>query len=358
MLKPVDMPMHIFGMIEAQLFSHLERIQFGGNNFGEPLMARNWDEIFSRITKTSSKISLVTNAKLLSSYRIKKMVESEVEFNFSLESVSPKSFEKRRGFSFHEFTRIIKETCEEKNKTSGSSAKVNLGFTASFDNIHELEKLVYFAVEYGVDRVTITHFVPWEEKQRYNCLVYHPELCNSIFAEIQRIGEKYELLIDIPEPFKEIYHDKPCEDESTHCIGNNKKCFLPWNSISINESGDVTPCCATSVVMGNITKSAFSEIWNGSRYLKLRNTVNTDNPLTFCRNCALRGVEIGTEKSLSFGSNKKTLLRGIGLQKNELSTNFDIKFIKNTLSNNIIGRRVLPLLHNYYRKHGAFYFHR
>ena len=51
LLTPVDMPEEIFRKIDAQVFPHLKRVQFGGNNFGEPLLARNWDMYFDIVRK-------------------------------------------------------------------------------------------------------------------------------------------------------------------------------------------------------------------------------------------------------------------------------------------------------------------
>ncbi|MSP11868.1 MAG: radical SAM/SPASM domain-containing protein [Chloroflexi bacterium] len=70
-------------------------------------------------------------------------------------------------------------------------------------------------------------------------------------------------------------------------------CTHPWTSVSIDEMGDVHPCCASGMVMGNLNENTLEEIWNNGRYQKMRATVNTPHPaFTDCRYCVLRGVDM------------------------------------------------------------------
>jgi MoaA/NifB/PqqE/SkfB family radical SAM enzyme len=96
LLYPGELSEEIVEKLEAQLFPHLERIQFGGNNFGEPLLASNWDNCFVRVRNLRIRMSLVTNGTLLTPERIRAMVEAGVEFNFSMEGATPQTYEKVR----------------------------------------------------------------------------------------------------------------------------------------------------------------------------------------------------------------------------------------------------------------------
>jgi radical SAM protein with 4Fe4S-binding SPASM domain len=344
----------VFETFASEILPHLTRIQFGGSNFGEQLMASNWDTYFERVSRQKIGISLVSNGTLLSPERIKKLVGAGVEFNFSLEGIAKESYEAIRGYSFKKFLSIIEQTCEEKIRRADSSARVNLGFTASRNNIEEVTKLLRMAAQLGIDRVIINHFAPWDESQRQQSLVYHKELSNKIFEQAENLASELNLLVDLPRPFR-IKNDL---EESKYHERDPKSvrlpCYHPWESVSINERGDVMPCCATSAVMGNLEKSTFSAVWNGNKYKKLRRTVNSPRPLVFCRDCVFRGIELHSKEPISFCSDERFLLAAIGRDKQTNSFPFALRRVKHRLLDTPLGKKLLPALLEYYRRHGAF----
>jgi radical SAM protein with 4Fe4S-binding SPASM domain len=352
LLKPREIAWKLFRRLEAEVFPYLERIQFGGNNFGEQLKASRWDEVFEIVSKFKIDISLVTNGTLFNTDRIKELIEAGVELNFSLEGASKESYEAVRGHRFNRFFDIIKETCEEKIKRPGNGAKVNLGFTVFYDNIREITDLICMAARIGVDRIIVTHFAPWKESQRRQSLVYHKELCNRMLEKAKNLAAELDIRVDLPRPFSIVdSHKKP--DPQERKLG--KPCYHPWRSFSINEKGDVMPCCTTSVVMGNLEKSSFDEIWNGSKYHKLRRTVNSSHPLVFCRDCAFREIDRESRQPISFWSDEKFLLAAIGTDKHQNSASLVLRNMKNRLKKTKWGAKALPYLIELYRRQGAFY---
>lgn len=50
-------------------------------------------------------------------------------------------------------------------------------------------------------------------------------------------------------------------------------CFEPWSHLTILYNGDVVPCCMDydgKYILGNITQSSISDIWNGERMVTFR----------------------------------------------------------------------------------------
>jgi MoaA/NifB/PqqE/SkfB family radical SAM enzyme len=328
----------MFETFALEILPHLTRIQFGGSNFGEQLMAPHWDTYFERVSKQKIGVSLVSNGTLLSPERIKKLVGAGVEFNFSLEGIAQESYEAIRGYSFKKFLSIIEQTCEEKIRRADSGARVNLGFTASRNNIEEVTKLLRMAAELGIDRVTITHFAPWDESQRQHSLVYHKELSNKIFGQAENLASELNLFVDLPRPFQIKNDLEESKYHERHPKSVSKPCYHPCESVSINESRDVMPCCATSAIMGNLEKSTFSAIWNGNKYKKLRRTVNSPRPLVFCRDCAFRGIELHGKEPLSFSSDERFLLAAIGRDKQNNSFPFALRRVKHRLLDTPLGK--------------------
>jgi len=62
------------------------------------------------------------------------------------------------------------------------------------------------------------------------------------------------------------------------------------STITIRWNGDIVPCCydiASAMVLGNIFKQSFSEIWNNEKYLNLRRDVNQFHPPPqLCGDCS------------------------------------------------------------------------
>lgn len=354
LMKLREMSDYVFHKLEREVLPHLERIQLGGNNFGEQLLSSNWDSFFTEISKFETSISVVCNATLLNPDRIKMMVDSGVEFNFSLEGASKDSYEKVRGFGFERFLSIVRETCRQKNERLASRARANLAFTAFRDNVCEIPELLTMAAQLGVDRVTITHFVPWQESQRYQSLIYHKKLANQMLKKAQELGDELGLLVDVPGPFHMNSDSSGTREIESNSNKSYTLCYHPWRSVSINEIGDVMPCCATSVVMGDLRKASFDEIWNGRKYRKLRETVNSPKPLSFCKNCALRNIKVGSSESIAFCSDEHILLGGIGHHKGVKSLRSIFGKTKNVLKGTGPGRKLIFYLREFYRRHGAF----
>ena len=204
----------------------------------------------------------------------------------------------------------------------------------------------------GVDRIVVTHIVPWRENQRRQSLVYHQELCNQMLKKAKLLAKRLYIRLDLPELFN-------ADNRQGSSVRQQRRptsaCYHPWRSFSVNEKGDIMPCCATSVVMGSLERSSFHEIWNGRKYQKLRKTVNSSRPLVFCQDCAFRGIDIESNEPISFCSEQRLLLAAIGAENHQESSSLALREILKRLKRSAWGARALPYLTEFYRRHGAFY---
>jgi hypothetical protein len=74
-------------------------------------------------------------------------------------------------------------------------------------------------------------------------------------------------------------------------------CYYPWQTCSINELGNVKPCCVYWRSMGNL-KRGFNAVWNGRGFRKLRGTTNS-NPDGICYSCRKPRFDSEENKSAS-----------------------------------------------------------
>ncbi len=68
----------------------------------------------------------------------------------------------------------------------------------------------------------------------------------------------------------------------------NSRCSYPWSRTVISPYGEVFPCVNLSMVdcnLGNIKENRLAEIWNGQKYIDLRNKLKENKLLPICSKC-------------------------------------------------------------------------
>jgi radical SAM protein with 4Fe4S-binding SPASM domain len=79
---------------------------------------------------------------------------------------------------------------------------------------------------------------------------------------------------------------------------------MPWTYLEILTTGDVTPCCASYYLYGNVKEKSIEEIWNDDPIKKLRLDMFSDKLPEACHTC--REIEeTGSECSLRIINNDK-----------------------------------------------------
>jgi radical SAM protein with 4Fe4S-binding SPASM domain len=79
---------------------------------------------------------------------------------------------------------------------------------------------------------------------------------------------------------------------------------MPWTYLEILTTGDVTPCCASYYLYGNVKEKSVDEIWNDAPIKQLRLDMFKDEMPEACRVCK-EIEETGSECSLRIANNEK-----------------------------------------------------
>lgn len=85
-----------------------------------------------------------------------------------------------------------------------------------------------------------------------------------------------------------VENQKGSTDRKSNLKEVIKACDWVYNRFFISTNGDVSPCCWSSRIMGNIYKESFNEIWFGEKYTELRTLVSRGDP-KYCFNCRRAG---------------------------------------------------------------------
>jgi len=76
------------------------------------------------------------------------------------------------------------------------------------------------------------------------------------------------------------YYQKPSE-----AFGKSR-CLVPWLEAEILPNGEVTPCSdRPDLIMGNVKKSRFRDIWNNDQYQQFRRAMREDGLFPYCSRC-------------------------------------------------------------------------
>ncbi len=88
------------------------------------------------------------------------------------------------------------------------------------------------------------------------------------------------------------YHEILDGHAKVYPNNNYHGCFYPWTSLNITWNGDVVTCCRDldgKYNLGNILQSSIEEVWNGQKYLHLRDAILKQKlqSIPSCRSCDL-----------------------------------------------------------------------
>lgn len=308
-LSSDEMAPSVFERVKAQVFPHLEVCRIGGNNFGEQLFSRHWNDYSADMRAFAFTPWIITNGQPMNAARIRDLARDGYVVDISIDAASESKYREIRGASLARLVEHVQELVKERTRLDaeghrGRRCRIIFSFTAFAENITELPDLVRLAAASGVDEITVTHYMPTLEEQRFQSLFYHQSTANRIFDESRTLARRLGVDITLPPAYGsrglgEVSCLKPQVKKRIPLVEDRAgaatdaalppPCLHPWTSVSINEKGQVYPCCQSNLLLGDLRKESFEEIWNGRRYQRLRKTVNTATPLLDCRRCVLRG---------------------------------------------------------------------
>ena len=287
-----DMDPALFDRIEAEVLPTLERVVLGGNNLGEQLIYRHFDEFFTRLSRHPARIEFITNATVMPPDRVDRIVEQEPVFLISTEGTGA-MYEAVRGREWAKLEATIREVDAARRDRPGNRTQIALGLTLFADNLDQIEACLRLRA-IGVDIVMVHHLSPHEESQRYQSLAFHRREANAAFDRARALAAELGVELHIPPNFAlgSVEYDRAAAGrtgaDGAEVDYASVPCDLPWTATSIDETGNVMPCCSSQMVLGNLRQHSFGEIWNGSKSRRLRATVNSARPLHDCKYCPTR----------------------------------------------------------------------
>jgi radical SAM protein with 4Fe4S-binding SPASM domain len=345
--KDRDLNPEVFEKLRTSVCPSLKTVMIGGNDFGEPLFARDWDRMFDQLCEHAVKPYLVTNGTLFNEKRLEALLRKDSSLFISTEAATEDTYRRFRGTSFQRVKKQVRTAVELRARLQ-SQSQIRFNFAAMISNLREVILLIRTAAELGMDGVNLMHFVPFREEQRFLSLYYHQNDSNRVFDEARGLAQKLRIDLSCPDNFPSPSWSASVEvDPQSRRRSPPAPCHHPWASVSVDAEGNVRPCCVTSVTMGNLNESSFREIWEGRKYQRLRARVNSAHPPVYCRSCQIRGKRDIFHSSYN---DPAVILSVIGPDRSVDTRLLILRRIQARLGGTEVGSRILSAALRVYRK--------
>ena len=249
-----DISSDLFKSILDETGYHIKKIYFW--NYGESLLHPDVVNLFEYVRKYSCKKIVSTNGSNLNCFTNLNFLTALDEIILSINGLTQNTYQfHQRGGNLEEVISGVKRlarTIPEK------STKLVLQFVINTVNQYEISELRKFASDIKIDEVILKTFNVMDNQfETYNKFV----------------------------PIDKRYSRYPNGLFSLYRPGNKAPCL---NSMVINWSGDVSPCCwdyHRKYTFGNVSNKGVYDIWNSPEMLIHREKIFDNNYLDICNNC-------------------------------------------------------------------------
>jgi len=264
------------------LISELSKVGVLGINLsgGEPFLRKDIFDIIQLIEKTGIRVTMSTNATLISEEIAKKMKEKGIDYcQVSMDSYKKDKHDAIRGCS-GSFSKMILGVKNLKQ----AGIKVKAVTVLSNQTPTEYEKTIDFAYKTGFDSHKTNPLIPCGQAKTIFDEKYKTKITGEYFSIWTKKRKQYtnKMLIEAEPSLlmmmgkNELNEQKKNNPLFIGCPAGTKTC-------SITETGEVIPCpFFTELSCGNIMTEKFSRIWNSSKILR---KIRDRNYLGKCDGC-------------------------------------------------------------------------
>lgn len=236
---------------------------------GEPYINKNLPKMIDYARKSNVYISVSSNGHYVSEKTVENVISHPPDkFIFSIDGLDEESYQNYRiGGTFKQADEGLRLLINERNKFKQNKPYVELQFIVMKQNEHQIETLMKYAKETGVDKVTLKTM---QVSSYENAEKFLPS------------DEKYR---------RYIIKDGEVKIKNKH----KNHCFALWRTSVITWDGKVVPCCFdkdADFQMGILNGLNFKDIWFSDEYNSFRHKIlKNRKEVDMCNNCT-EGLKI------------------------------------------------------------------
>jgi len=260
---------------------------------GEPLMGKNFWPVLGAAGKLGFHISVATNGSLLTRETVARLAESGVNYiEVSVDSVNPEKHDAFRGAPGY-WERAVEGL---KNAVADGHVGTGLAATITKLNLDELPDLIRFAKDLGVKTFYAFNFVPTGRAKEILDIDLSPEEREEMLNVLRATLDAKEISVVSSAPqlgrICTMYADEASLINTGHYgagPGSTTKTLAKYIGgcgagrcyCAVQPNGDITPCVFMPLVVGNVRRDDFMDIWENCEVFK-----RLRDRSTYKENCA------------------------------------------------------------------------
>lgn len=235
------------------------RICFAG--IGEPLLHKRIVEAVSFAKGVGMNVRLTTNGSLLEEELMKELFAAglddlSVSINAGKRDEYQMVHSNQEDSKFDEIVENLVWLKEYKQKKSITKPDLHLSNVISNVNSHRTVEMMNTGIETGACSVSYRPLDVFAQTEPYALAASDLEILEEAFPEVERIASQHNIETDTA-TFKELI-DLRSKDYIP------APCFAGWLFPMVMANGDVTYCCVSREVLGNLNDATFESIWFAS----------------------------------------------------------------------------------------------
>jgi MoaA/NifB/PqqE/SkfB family radical SAM enzyme len=248
---------------------------------GEPLLHPDFSTLVTHVKATGFNIVLLTNGTLLGKNFIQTFIDMKLDLlKISLWTASAQQYQQNYpGTNPDNFQKVVdgvKLVARLKAEQKSNCPSVVLHFPINRNNFQDTDAMVDLALETACNGVS---FAPmYSANDILDSYLLSPEeerwLRGKLIQAKKRLNS-LSLQHNIPETILRY--------ELGETVWQKMPCYIPWFHARIRVDGIVHPCGRCNLVMGDLHKNTFDEIWKGSAYRAFRRKAFENNGLNSMR---------------------------------------------------------------------------
>jgi MoaA/NifB/PqqE/SkfB family radical SAM enzyme len=278
-------------------FPALNRLSLQG--LGEPLLHPRLFEMVAYAARRGIRVTTTSNLHLLNGPRAAECVASGLaRLNVSIDAAEPESYARiRPGGDLDRVLGNLSGLMTARRKAGTERPETRLAMALMWENLDQLPAMIRLAAKYGIGEVVVEYlrhdfredslpdrYLPLRgivERQRLTP-ADAPRMC-AFYVEARKEAERLGIVVRLPRAISpDPVHEPP---------SGQQRCGCPWSGMYFSHDGWAMPCGAVATPdrlhFANVLDSPAELIWNGTGYRAFRRRLDSSEPPTICRSCAI-----------------------------------------------------------------------
>ncbi len=290
------MPIALAVRVASEVAPFARRLVIGTS--GEPLLHPDLAQILTEMSRAGRELGLLTNGRNFLRPGVAPLVARLVtDLTVSLDAATPETFERMRApAKWTEQIQSLERLAQERSRISEHErGRLTFAFVLARSNVHELPAFIELAQRLGAERVLVHPVVPVNRAGEEEQLPEDSEIYADVLAQSQERAKALGVELDAPPATHSPALIAPAPSAPEHAprraSDGRIRCSQPTCEVYVLYDGRVFACSHPlsyeKMLVGDLSRQSFDEIWNGEAYRALRRGLaHADAPL-ICRTCPL-----------------------------------------------------------------------